>query len=77
MKILLIYSISIYIIFYIIVIIQNPSYLYDEKNNLKSFNYINNKINSKSTNYIDYVNLPLLATFFAILSFYISNNLIN
>ena len=78
MKSILIYSIIIYIIVYIIIIIQNPSYLYDNKNNLKSFNYLNDKINNKnnrnSITYLDYINLALLATIFAISSFYISSN---
>lgn len=76
MKIELIYSISIYIILYIIIIIQKPYYLYDNNNKFKSINYLNYKIKNKIINYDDYINLPIIATFFAIISVYISKNII-
>ena len=76
MKNQLIYSLVIYVIFYILIITKKPNIIYDNYGNIKSLDYLNYKINIGFENLDEYINLPIISILLAILSYYLSFYLI-
>jgi hypothetical protein len=73
MKNQLIYSLVIYVIFYILIITNKPELLYDNYGNIKSLDYLNYKINIGFENLDEYINLPIISILLAISSYYLSS----
>ena len=72
MKNQLIYSLVIYIIFYMLIITNKPDILYDNNDNIKSLNYLTYKIKIGFEDYNEYINLPFFTILVAIISYYLS-----
>ena len=72
MKNQLIYSLVIYIIFYILITTNKLDILYDNNGNIKSLNYLNYKIKIGFEDYNEYINLPFFTILVAIISYYLS-----
>ena len=72
MKNQLMYSLVIYIIFYMLIITNKPEFLYDNNGNIKSLNYLNYKMKIGFEDYNEYINLPFFTLLIAIISYYLS-----
>lgn len=60
-----------------IILLQKPSILYDNNNNLKSISHFKEKIKQGPTDINDLVCLPTVLGLCAIISFYIAKYIIN
>lgn len=75
MKNYIIYSITIYMLLFMLILLKKPSILYDNNNNLKSFNYLEDKIKNGYNNYNELISLPLITICISLISHIISLNL--
>lgn len=73
MKKCIIYSITIYLIFAMIIMIKKPKILCDDDGNFKSLSRVKNGL----TNFDNLMSLPTVMILFAFLSFYIAKYIIN
>ena len=72
MKKCIIYSITIYILLTMFILLQRPQILNDENNQLKSWNYLNNKIKYGFMDYEELICLPTIIIFISICSYIIA-----
>ena len=76
MKKCIIYSITIYLLLTMIIILQKPQIMCDQYGNFKSLNYLKYKLSSGITNLNDLICLPIIFILCSIFSFIVSTNLV-
>lgn len=72
MKRCIIYSISIYILLCMFVLLQQPDILYDDNKNIKSWSYLKDKLKYGFNNIDELICLPTLFIIISIFSFIIT-----
>lgn len=77
MKKCILYSITIYLILSMIVILKRPSIILDNDGNVKSWTYFKDKIFNGFSDPLDLVCLPTIMMLLSILSFYMARYLID
>ena len=75
MKKSIIYSITIYLLLSMIILLQKPNILYDDNNNIKSWIYFKTKLINGFDNINEFVCLPTVFILCSLLSFIIAKNL--
>ena len=77
MKKCIIYSITIYILLTMFILLQKPNILYDSNGDIKSWNYLKSKIIDGFYNYDELICLPTIMAILSIFSFIIAISLID
>ena len=77
MKKCLIYSITIYLLIIMFIILQKPTIIYDDNNNLKSLNYFKSKLRYGFQDSSELICLPTIAICSSVFSFIIAKQLID
>lgn len=76
MKKCLIYSITIYIILVMFILLHKPKILYDHNNNIKSWNYLKEKIKYGFDELNEIICLPVIVIIITIVSYILAKKLI-
>ena len=77
MKKCIIYSITIYILLTMFILLQKPDILYDSNGKIKSWNYLKSKIRYGFYTYDELICLPTCMFIISIISFIIAINIID
>jgi hypothetical protein len=76
MKKCLIYCMTIYILLIIFILLQNPKFLYDQNNNIKSWNYLKYKIKYGINKFDDIICFPTIVILISILSYILAKKFV-
>ncbi len=76
MKKCIIYSITIYILLTMFILLQKPKILYDSNGDFKSWNYLKYKIKYGYNSYNELICFPIIILSISLLSFIISISII-
>lgn len=77
MKTCIIYSITIYLVFMMLLILQKPSFICDDNGNFKSWEYLKEKVLYGFQDSSELICLPTIAALGSVLSFFIARNIID
>jgi len=77
MKKCIIYSITIYLLLMMFILLQKPRILYDDNGNMKSLNYFKYKINYGFKDPMELLCFPTIAIIFGIIAFLLAKQLNN
>jgi hypothetical protein len=77
MKKCIIYSITIYLIITMLLLLQKPPFLYDQYGNIKSMNYLKYKLQYGFNQPEELICFPTILIISSILSYFLAKSLIN